>query len=356
LLGLPFDAVDTAGAVRRVLDAAARRSGCFMSTPNVNWLIGCRTDPRFRDSVIHSDLSVADGMPLVWIARILGIPLKDRVAGSTVFEALRQNTQDRVAVFFFGGPDGVAQAACRRLAQDGGGLTCAGYESPGFGSIEDMSSDGIVQRINASGADFLLVSLGALKGQAWIERNRRRLNVPVICHLGTVLHFVAGTVDRAPTYMQQAGLEWLWRIKEDPALWQRYFSDGLALIRLVITRVLPLVWFRLRNNPALAQRAGAGAEIEDDERNLVVRLHGAWTQNKLGPLRDSFSRAAMSGKDVTLEMGRVTYVDSAFVGLVMLLRGHQEQRGKRLLMVSLQSPVRRVLKYYCAEFLYSGAV
>ena len=103
LLGLPFDTVDMAGAVQRVRDAAARRTSCFISTPNLNFIIGCRADSQFRDSVINSDLSIADGMPLVWIARLLGIPIRERVAGSGLFDQLRERTSTQLSVYFFGG-------------------------------------------------------------------------------------------------------------------------------------------------------------------------------------------------------------------------------------------------------------
>ena len=114
LLGLPFDAIDTAGAVQRIRHSVRSRQPCFLSTPNLNFLVACRTDGAFRDSVINSDLSIADGMPLVWVARLLGIPIRERVAGSTVFEKLR--TGERISVFFFGGLDGVAESACRKLS------------------------------------------------------------------------------------------------------------------------------------------------------------------------------------------------------------------------------------------------
>ncbi len=242
ILGLPFDAIDMAGTVCQVRDAAAQRTPCFLSTPNLNFAIGSRSDGAFRDSVIHSNLVVADGMPLVWIARLLDVPIRERVSGSTLFETLRGGSGKPLSVYFFGGPNGAAEAACQRLRQEGGGLTGAGYDSPGFGSVADMRSDEIIQRINASGADFLLVALGARKGEAWIEHNRARITVPVISHLGAVVNFVAGRVHRAPVWMQHIGLEWLWRIKEEPALWRRYFADGLALLLVLVTRVIPYAW------------------------------------------------------------------------------------------------------------------
>lgn len=355
LLGLPFDAVDMAGAVQCVRGAAAQRTPCFISTPNLNFLIGCRTDSQFRDSVIHSELSVADGMPLVWIARWLGIPIRERVAGSDLFEELKKGTSTRLMVYFFGGMEGVAEAACRRLNAEPSGLVCAGYESPGFGSVEEMSSDESIAKINASGADFLVVSLSAKKGQAWIEHNRARISVAVISNLGATLNFAAGTVKRAPAWMQNIGLEWLWRIKEEPMLWRRYFGEAVALLALLATRVLPYAWYLRRHKADAEGLATARVETSEDRQNYVVRLRGAWTQANIAPLRDCFSKAVLTGKDVRLEMGGVPYVDTAFVGLVMLLHGHQKQHGRQLVIVSLQKPVQRVIKYCCAEYLCASA-
>ncbi len=351
LLGLPFDAVTMAEVVGRVRRAVSDRQQFFISTPNLSFLIGCLADRGFRDSVINSDLSVADGMPLVWIARLLGLPIRERVAGSGMFEALRGDPSYRMTVFFFGGLEGVAERACQKLNTEAAGINCVGYECPGFGSIAEMSGESTIARINASGVDFLVVALGAKKGQAWIVRNRDRITVPVISHLGAVVNFVAGTVHRAPVWMQRSGLEWLWRIKEEPGLWRRYYRDGLVLLTLLVTRLIPYAWYLQRHQADVDQLAMASVETREDGQNYIVRLRGAWTQGNIAPLRGCFSRAVLAGKGVTLEMGEVTYVDSAFVGLVMLLQGHQAQHCRQLLLVSLQQPVRRVIKYCCAEYL-----
>jgi len=355
LLGLPIDAVDLSDAEGRIRTAAAKRSPCFLSTPNVNFLIACQSDPVFRNSVIDSDLSVADGMPLVWLAKLIGIPLRERVAGAALFDALRYRPGQRLSVYLFGGPEGVAELAGRKLDLEDKGLTCAGYESPGFGSLDEMSTDEVIQRINASRADVLVVSLGARKGQAWIERNRKRLTVPVISHLGAVLHFAAGTVRRAPAWMQRCGLEWLWRVKEEPSLWRRYYADGLALLALLVTRALPYAWYSRRHRPDAERLAAARVETRNEAQAYVVRLQGAWTQSNIARLRRCFHHAALAGKDVRLETSGVTHVDSAFVGLVMLLHGHQRQHGRRLFVPSIPKAVRRVVGYCCADFLYSDA-
>lgn len=353
LLGLPFDAVTMEGAVERIRRAMSDRQRCFLSTPNLSFLIGCLSDRGFRNSVINSDLSVADGMPLVWMARLLGIPIRERVTGSGIFEALRGDSSCRLSVYFFGGQAGVAERACQILNKDAAGITCVGHEYPGFGSIAEMSDESTITRINASGADFLVVALGAKKGQAWIARNHARITVPVISHLGAVVNFVAGTVQRAPAWMQRIGLEWLWRIKEEPDLCRRYFGDGLVLLGLFMTRMVPYAWYQQRHKPDADQLARASVELREDGQSCFVHLRGAWTRRNIAALRDCLTKVAAAGKDVSLEMGDVTYIDSAFIGLVMLLHGHQTQYGRRLLLIALQAPVRRVIKYCCAGYLIS---
>ncbi len=242
LLGLPFDALTLDQAVARIRWAAKTNTPCFFSTPNLNFLITAQSNAAFRQSVIDSDLSLADGMPIVWLAKLVGLHLPERVAGSDVFEALRRpHDGQKIKVFFFGGPPGVAQMAAQNINGENGGLVCVGYETPGFGDLEELSTSDTLDKINNSGAEFLVVALGAVKGQAWILHNRSRLRVPVISHLGAVVNFVAGNVQRAPVWMQKSGLEWLWTIKEEPGLWSRYFTDAVALCKLVPSMLVLMV-------------------------------------------------------------------------------------------------------------------
>lgn len=241
IAGLPFDVVDTAGAARHIAAAMRDRQRLFLSTPNLNFLVAAQRDAAFRESVLASDLSVADGMPVVWLARLQGTPLPERVAGSSVFDLLRRGTGQEllgrpIKVYFFGGPPGVAEQACVVLnaeqAAGRGHMQGVGAQCPGFGPVEAMSPPEAIAAINASGADFLVVALGAQKGQAWIMHNLDRLTVPVVSHLGAVVNFVAGTVQRAPVAWQRLGLEWLWRIRQEPQLFGRYWRDGRALLGL----------------------------------------------------------------------------------------------------------------------------
>ena len=154
-----------------------------------------------------------------------------------------------------------------------------------------------------------MVSLGARKGQAWIERNRARLSVPVVSHLGAVVNFVAGRLRRAPLWMQRTGLEWLWRIKEEPTLWRRYASDGWALLGLLLTRVLPYAWHRRRHPPAAAELDRAGMVERQDGDTRVLRLRGAWQAGNLDSLRAGFAEAAAAGLEVRLDLSEVSFVE-----------------------------------------------
>lgn len=350
VLGLPFDALGLDAAALKLRDAVQQRRPCFFSTPNLSFAIAAQTDAVFRDSVLHSDLSVVDGMPLVWVARLLGIPLRERVAGSTLFERLRAGTGDPIKVYFFGGSDGVAALACERLNASASALRCVGFEAPGFGPVEAMGGYERIARINASGAEFVVVSIGTRKGQIWIELNRRLLHAPVIGYLGATLNFVAGTVARAPRWMQRSGLEWLWRIKEEPALWRRYAGDGATLARLLVTRVIPHAIHSRRSSPSEAQLAAAQLETTTDAQAVRIRLRGAWSHRNVAPLRAALAEAAGRRVGMHLDLGEVTHLDASLVALLSLCRAYCAAAGLRYRIEPVAPPVRRVFGYCCAEY------
>lgn len=350
VLGLPFDAVDTAQAVEKVRRAAATGTRCFLTTPNLNFAIAARADPNFRDSVLCSDLSVADGMPLIWVARLMGVPLPERVAGSTMFERLRHASGSPIKVFFFGGPDGVAKKAGHRLNEEAGGASCVGDAAPGFGSIEDMSAAPYIDCINASGAEFLVVSLGAQKGQAWIQRNLGRLKPPVVSHLGAVVNFVAGTVKRSPGWMGRVGLEWLWRIIEEPSLWRRYLRDGRAFLTLLVTRVFPGAvhawWGHRRRGPHAGQ-----VEVAFHEHAVSLRLAGEWGGADLASLRSALRQAAEAGQSVELDLTDLRHADASVIALLGLLWIHVLRQGKSWNCAGVHPGGMRCLKFACAQYL-----
>lgn len=342
LLGLPFDVVSMDQAVHRVRESVHSRDSLFLSTPNLNFLIGSQHNADFRQSVIDSELSVADGMPLIWMSRLLGVPLPERVTGSGLFERLRTDPLPPgaapIKVYFFGGPPGVAEAASRNLNAQPGGLVCVGFETPGFGSVEDMSTPEVLDRINASQADFLVVALGAVKGQAWIQRNRAQLNVPVISHLGAVVNFVAGTVSRAPGWIQKTGLEWLWRIKEEPALWSRYWHDGTALFKLLFGELLPHArWLRQRPSPVTGT-----LRLVSEGRSHRLCLTGSVADPLPAECLSTLEQAAAVNTPLWLDLTQATGFGPGFAGQLLRLEKSLRTRQQPLHTAPLPATIEQL--------------
>ena len=351
ILGLPLDLLDMQGAVEWVYHAIDNKQSCFISTPNLNFLIASQTNEAFRRSVINSDLSLADGIPLIWIAKLLQIPLRERVPGSGLIEALmhsKARMTTPIKVFFFGGQDTVAEQACEKIRQNPYGIECVGSFNPGFGSIEEMSQPQIIETINRSRAEFIIVSLGARKGQAWIEHNRERLDAPVISHLGAVVNFVAGTVARAPLFWQRLGLEWFWRIKEEPALWKRYLLDGLAFLQLLLIKVLPYALIIYYNRKKTVRADHILITVSEGARETIISMEGIAVAKNLQPLRDVLMNYFPKTSIINIELGNVDYVDPSFIGLLLVL---YKNIGERLRLTNPSTLVRKILAYNGAGFL-----
>jgi len=356
VLGIPVDVIDMPTMLRKLKVAAAGRGPFLLSTPNLNFLVTSRLDSEFRETLLNSSLCPADGMPIVWMARLLGVPIKERVAGSDIFEALKSaRPQRRLSVFLFGGAEGVADAACRKLNADSGGMICAGSLYPGFRSVEEMSTDAIINSVNGSNADFLVVALGAKKGQAWLQRNHDRLKIPIRAHLGAIMNFQAGMLKRAPANLQKIGLEWLWRIKEEPQLWRRYWNDGLVLLELVLTRVVPLLilaqWHRLifqrQSQDLLITRAEA-------HQSIILNIKGFATGQHIGKAASYFRDALAEPKNLVINLSDTALIDVRFIGLLLMLNKWLKRERRQLTLRGLSPRVERLFRLNGFEFLLSA--
>ena len=176
-----------------------------------------------------------------------------------------------------------------------------------------MSRDALLNPVNASGADFLVVSLGAKKGQLWLQQNRDRLRSPCGRTWARSLIFRPGHIRRAPRYLQAWGLEWLWRIKEEPYLWRRYGSDGCMLMALFMKRILPLAI-------ATYSRPAAGEDLaistEQSSGTLIIRLSGSATERHVDKAISCFRSAVASRNEITIDLSDTSTVDARFLGLL----------------------------------------
>jgi N-acetylglucosaminyldiphosphoundecaprenol N-acetyl-beta-D-mannosaminyltransferase len=355
VLGMPIDAVDMPTVLHRVGAAAQSDAPFLVSTANLNFLTSSLRSEEFRDSLHLSDLCTADGTPVVWLARLLGVPLKERVAGSDMFDRLADaSAAQRLTTYFFGGARGAAEAACGML-RSRSGLEGVGSTYPGYGTIEELSGDRFIDAINASKAHFLVVALGAAKGQAWLVRNHHRLEVPVRAHLGATVNFQAGSVKRAPAFLRRTGLEWLWRIKEEPHLWRRYWADGCDLFRLLLTRALPLA-VELRRHRSTARKDHAfRVRTLLSEQSVTLRLSGHGTEANIARAIVYFRNAVNLGKArMVVDLGQLDFVDARFLGLLLMVRKQLSARGARLQLIGASRRVTRLFRLNELGYLISA--
>jgi N-acetylglucosaminyldiphosphoundecaprenol N-acetyl-beta-D-mannosaminyltransferase len=354
VLGLTLDALNFRTLMRSIETASDTVAPYLISTPNLNFLVTSRRNPDFRESLLRSDLCLADGMPLIWMAMLLRIPISERITGADLFDTLKLPNERtrRFKVFLFGGADGVAATVTAKLNASSAGMECVGALSPGFGTIDDMSTDRIIDTINASGADLLAVFLGAEKAQTWLLQNHDRIKIPVRAQFGAAINFEAGTIKRAPAVLRNSGLEWLWRIKEEPYLWRRYWTDGLSFLRLLVTNALPLAvntyWARQRG---AWSGEGLRMDVREDDRSVVVGLSGLAISRHIDGAVDCFRTALSANKDIVVGCSNLGVVDPRFVGLLLMVRKQLVSRGQTLRFIDVPPGIRRALRLNRFDFL-----
>jgi N-acetylglucosaminyldiphosphoundecaprenol N-acetyl-beta-D-mannosaminyltransferase len=353
VLGMPVDGTDMIQVLADLRAAARDRTPLLLSTPNLNFLINCQTNEEFRESLLISDLCPPDGMSIMWIARLLSIPLKSKVSGSDIFECLnaRRPSQSPMTVFLFGSTETVISEAAKRINSSDCGIKCIGWVSPGFGTVDEMSTEAHIQQINASKADFLIVALGAVKGQLWLKRNHHRLTIPVRSHLGAVVNFQAGVVKRSPVFLQKMGLEWLWRIKEEPALWRRYWHDGSTLIRLLFTRILPLVLLQECFRVTGSKHPFSVIRQEGSNSAATFRLAGFATAKDVANAVDVFGNAAVVNADLLIDCSELAGADSRFLGFLQVLNQQHVLSNTRAEFVGMKKSARRLFRLNGLEYL-----
>lgn len=211
-------------------------SKTYVVTPNLDHIVKLEKDDDFVKCYDAAGLVLADGTPLVLASRILRTPLKGRVTGSDLFPALCKFAADKgFKVFFLGGLDGVAQKAAQILMAKFEGLIVVGTYSPPFGFDKDEKENNkILAMINAVHPQLLFVGVGAPKQEKWMYRNIHALQINVALGIGASFDFEAGTIKRAPLWVRNVGMEWLWRFLNEPRrLFRRYFIDSAQFIPII---------------------------------------------------------------------------------------------------------------------------
>ena len=218
LLGIPVAMTDYEGAMDVMDGLVARDERGWVCAVAVHAVMVAQRDPEMRRALVRSALTVPDGMPLVWAANLLGEDLPNRVYGPE----LMSRYSDRCAeqghrVWLYGGRDqGSLVQLALSLRQKHPGIQIVGGYSPPFRDLTEEEETALAGQINAQKPDVLWVGIGVPKQEKWMARMRERLDVPVMCAVGAAFDFHAGRISQAPGWMQERGLEWTYRIAQEP--------------------------------------------------------------------------------------------------------------------------------------------
>ena len=222
ILGVPVDNVTEGQALARIEAFIENGRPDQMVTVNPEFVVVAQSDAKFFQVLKDADLSLPDGVGLLWAARFLGTPLSQRVAGVDTVRRVASLAAERgYRLFLLGAAEGVAEATAMRLKEENPGLKVAGTYG---GSPDPKGEEETVEMIRAAGPHVLLVAYGAPQQDLWIHRNLGRLGVPVVMGVGGAFDFISGKAKRAPGWMQRLGLEWLHRLLHEPWRWRRMLA------------------------------------------------------------------------------------------------------------------------------------
>lgn len=240
ILDVPVDMIDGGEAMEIFREMMKNDECSLIVTPNSEIIVNATKDPELKGIIEQADLVIPDGIGLVYASRIMGIPLKERVTGIDFLEAiLRYLVETGQSIFFLGSKPGdgvnpgIAELAVEKMKEKYPELKVAGTH---HGYFKEPDEKGIVEAINASGADFLCVAMGSPKQEKFVSRYRKELNVKGAIGVGGSLDVWAGTLKRAPEFYRNHGLEWLYRLIQEPSRYKRMAALPLFMIKVVVSR------------------------------------------------------------------------------------------------------------------------
>ena len=230
LAGVPFDPLNETQVVAHIIESAKNGRGGWVATPNIDICRVAASEPGLRELLASASLVTVDGMPLLWAARLRGQPLPERVTGSSlIFTLTEAAARHGLSVYLLGGEPGVPERAGEALRRRCPGLVVAGADSPEVGRVPTPgTAEAVRARLAAAAPDIVFVGLGFPKQERLITAVSAVLPNAWFVSCGAAIPFAAGSVPRAPRWMQRVGLEWVHRLLREPRrLFSRYVVHDL---------------------------------------------------------------------------------------------------------------------------------
>ena len=243
VLGTRVDAVQTPDVIAQMERWVESRENCrYIAVTGMHGVIEARHDRLFREALRGADLVVPDGMPLVWLGRRQGFRLPRRVYGPELMLRFWQQTNDKgYRHFFYGGAPGVATALASRFEREFPGHRIVGTFSPPYRPLTPDEDSAVIRMIHGARPDFVWVGIGTPKQERWMHAHRELLGPCILVGVGAAFDFHTGRTRSAPRWMGEHGLEWLFRLCQEPRrLWRRYLVNGPQFAGLVLLELLNL--------------------------------------------------------------------------------------------------------------------
>jgi N-acetylglucosaminyldiphosphoundecaprenol N-acetyl-beta-D-mannosaminyltransferase len=251
ILGVGISAINMAMALDQLACWIEQRQRVYVAVCAVHPIVACQFDEDHRALLNHANMVTPDGMPLVFVSRIMGHPHVDRVYGPDLMLAFTERMAQRgYSSYYYGGAEGVPELLAETLTQRFPGLKVVGTYSPPFRALMPDEEQAIIDQINAAQPDVVWVGLGSPKQEFWMKKYRERLNAPVLIGVGAAFDFVTDRKPQAPRWMQRHALEWVFRLWHEPRrLWQRYVIYNPLFILYVLLQLLGLRRIPLDDQP-----------------------------------------------------------------------------------------------------------
>lgn len=218
------------------IDSLIKEDNCsYVVTPNVDHIVQLEKDEELKRVYENASLILTDGKPLIWISNWYKTPIKEKISGSDLFPPVCELAAKKgYTMYLLGAAEGVADKAAKNLMDKYKGLNIVGTYSPPFGFEKDkVELKKIERQIQEVHPDILIVGLGCPKQEKYMYHHCKELDVPISFGLGASIDFEAGNIKRAPRWMSEHGLEWLYRITQDPKrLAKRYLVDDMKIISI----------------------------------------------------------------------------------------------------------------------------
>ena len=233
VLGVRVNAVQIPDMIDTMRQWIEERKQCHaIAVTGMHGVMEAQHDRAFKEVLNAADAVVPDGMPLVWLGRLKGLSLRRRVYGPELMMRFCERTASAgYRHFFYGGAPGVSEKLAGILQDKYSGLRVAGTYSPPFSALTEEEDAQIVASINAANSDIIWIGLGTPKQETWMMEHREKLRAQVIVGVGAAFDIHAGTKAQAPIWMQENGLEWLFRLAQEPRrLWRRYLVYGSEFV------------------------------------------------------------------------------------------------------------------------------